>query len=47
MDKRKPAGCELTNYPQERITKDKLYQISHKLFENKDILEQHLSRLTN
>lgn len=45
--KENSAVCELTNYPQKQITKDKLYQISHKLFENKDILERHLSRLTN
>jgi len=45
--KENSAVCELTSYPQKQITKDKLYQISHKLFENKDLLEQHLSRRTN
>lgn len=41
------AVCELTGYPVENITKDKLYGISHKLFEVKDRLEKHLSRQTN
>ena len=45
--KENSAVCELTNYPQKQITKDKLYQISDKLFENKDELEQHLSKRTN
>lgn len=45
--KENSAVCELTNYPQKQITKDKLYQISGKLFENKDELEQHLSKRTN
>jgi len=45
--KENSAVCELTNYPQKQITKDKLYQISHRLFDNKDELEQHLSRRTN
>ena len=44
--KENSAVCELTNYPRKQITKDKLYQISDKLFENKDELEQHLSRRT-
>ena len=41
------AVCELTGYPVEKITKDKLYGISHKLFEVKDCLEKQLSRQTN
>ena len=41
------AVCELTGYPLQKITKDKLYGISHKLFEVKDRLEKHLSRQTN
>lgn len=41
------AVCELTNYPVELITKDKLYGISHKLFREKATLEQHLSKRTN
>ena len=41
------AVCELTGYPIEKITKDKLYGISHKLSGVKDILEQHLCKRTN
>ena len=41
------AVCELTGYPLEKITKDKLYGISHRLYEVKDELEQHLSKRTN
>lgn len=41
------AVCELTGYPLEKITKDKLYAISHSLYEVKDELEQHLSKRTN
>jgi hypothetical protein len=41
------AVCELTNYPLEKITKDKLYNISHCLYKVKDELEQHLSKRTN
>lgn len=39
--------CELTGYPLEKITKDKLYGISHKLFAVKESLEKHLSHQTN
>jgi hypothetical protein len=39
--------CELTGYPVEKITKDKLYGISHKLYSIKDALEKHLSTKTN
>jgi hypothetical protein len=39
--------CELTGYPIEKITKDKLYGISHNLYELKNELEQHLSFRTN
>ena len=39
--------CEITNYAEEKITKDKLYGISHKLFRVKDELETHLSKRTN
>jgi len=45
--KENSAVCELTGYPQEHITKDKLYGISHKLYSVKNELEQHLSRRTN
>jgi Transposase DDE domain len=41
------AVCELTNYAENKITKDKLYGISHKLFSIKDDLEKHLSKRTN
>ena len=41
------AVCELTNYPKEKITKDKLYGISKKLYSVKENLEQHLSTRTN
>jgi hypothetical protein len=41
------AVCEITRYPIEQITKDKLYGISHKLFAVKDELEQHLGKRTN
>jgi len=39
--------CEITGYPKEQITKDKLYKISHQLFSIKDELEKHLSKKTN
>jgi len=41
------AVCELTNYPKEKITKDKLYGISKKLYSVKENLEKHLSTRTN
>lgn len=41
------AVCELTGYPLGKITKDKLYGISHRLYKVKDELEQHLSKRTN
>ena len=45
--KENSAVCELTGYPSDTVTKDKLYRISHKLFSVKDELEQYLSTLTN
>ncbi len=45
--KQNSAVCELTGYHAEKITKDKLYGISHRLYEVKDELEQHLSKRTN
>ena len=45
--KENSAICELTGYPPEKITKDKLYRISHQLYEVKDELEKHLSTRTN
>ncbi len=45
--KENSAVCELTGYPMESITKDKLYQISHRLYEVKEGLEKYLSTRTN
>lgn len=45
--KENSAVCEITNYAQQKVTKDKLYGISHKLFSVKDELEKHLSKRTN
>jgi hypothetical protein len=45
--KENSAVCELTGYPLEKITKDKLYSISKDLFTLKDKLEKHLSTTTN
>jgi hypothetical protein len=41
------AVCEVTGYDIHKINKDKLYKISRKLFAEKDLLEQHLSKRTN
>jgi hypothetical protein len=41
------AVCEITNYPLEDITKDKLYQNALALYHIKDQLEQHLAKRTN
>ena len=45
--KENSAVCEITNYAEQKITKDKLYGISHKLFNVKNDLEKHLSKRTN
>jgi hypothetical protein len=45
--KQNSAVCELTDYPFEKITKDKLYDISKSLYKVKDDLEKHLSKRTN
>lgn len=45
--KENSAVCQLTGYEKEKITKDKLYGISHKLYREKQGLENHLSRCTN
>jgi hypothetical protein len=45
--KENSAVCEITGYNIEKITKDRLYQISKKLYAQKDALEQHLSVRTN
>ena len=41
------AVCELSGYPVEKITKDKFYDISKRLYTVKDELEKHLSKRTN
>jgi PAS domain-containing protein len=41
------AVCELTGYPLEKITKDKLYKSALKLFSEKDKIERYLSVKTN
>ena len=41
------AICELTGYPSAKITKDKLYNITHRLYDVKDALEKHLGQRTN
>lgn len=45
--KENSAVCELTGYDPEKVTKDKLYEISKKLYQEKAGLENHLSRCTN
>jgi hypothetical protein len=39
--------CEITDYAIEKITKDRLYDISKKLYTQKEALEQRLSTRTN
>jgi hypothetical protein len=39
--------CELTGCDVKKLTKDSLYQISKKLYKEKDSLEKYLSRTTN
>lgn len=41
------AICELTGYNTRDLTKDKLYGISRRLYQQKEGLETHLSRCTN
>ncbi len=45
--KENSAVCEITGYDKEKVTKDILYGISHKLFAVKSPLEKHLSKRTN
>jgi len=45
--KENSAICEITGYPIEKITKDKLYQSALNLYKIKDSLEKHLSQKTN
>jgi hypothetical protein len=41
------AVCEITGFDITKITKDRLYKISHKLYSLKDEIEQYLSHRTN
>ena len=45
--KENSSVCEVTGYDIERVTKDRLYAISKKLYAEKEALEQHLSVRTN
>jgi len=45
--KENTAVCEITGFCKEKITKDLLYGVSHKLYSQKSSLEQHLSKRTN
>ena len=45
--KENSSVCEVTGYDIEKITKDRLYGISRKLYCCKEALEQHLSTRTN
>jgi Transposase DDE domain len=45
--KENAAICEITGYPIEKITKDKLYKSALDLYKIKDSLEKHLSQKTN
>ena len=41
------AVCEITGFDREKVTKDQLYRISTKLYNEKEALEQYLSFRTN
>ena len=45
--KENSAVCELTGYDPQKVTKDKLYEISKKLYQEKAGLENYLSKCTN
>ena len=45
--KENSAVCELTGYDRDKVTKDKLYRISHRLYAVKDQIENYLSKKTN
>ncbi len=45
--KENSSVCEITGYDIEKITKDRLYRISKRLYSEKEALEQHLSVRTN
>ncbi len=41
------AVCDITGYPVEKMTKDKLYQSALSLYNQKGSIEKHLSKMTN
>ena len=45
--KENSSVCEITHYPTQKISKDKLYKNALNLYKLKDSLEQHLSKRTN
>jgi hypothetical protein len=45
--KQNSSVCELTRYPMDKITKDKLYDISKCLYKVKEDMEKHLSKRTH
>jgi hypothetical protein len=45
--KENSAICEITGFNKDKVTKDKLYKISHGLYSVKDELESYLSNRTN
>jgi hypothetical protein len=45
--KENSAICEITGFDKDKVTKDKLYKISHGLYSVKDELESYLSNRTN
>ncbi len=45
--KENSAICEITDFDKDKVTKDKLYKISHDLYSVKDELENFLSKRTN
>jgi hypothetical protein len=45
--KENSAVCEITGFDVEKVTKDRLYQVSTKLYNEKEALEQYLSFRTN
>lgn len=45
--KENSAVCEITGFDREKVTKDQLYRISTKLYNEKEALEQYLSFRTN
>ena len=45
--KENSAVCEVTGFDIQKVTKDRLYEVSIKLYNEKDALEQYLSTRTN